>query len=171
MLNFNIDPLSLYHVTRVNIAYKTFDRSIDVDAKKFSDILACFITSCGSTLENFSNELSFYLHQVCEELSDMLHDSLLQVCISAGCVATLHYLLWKVWNSDNVPLQPPKQCIFYHQKNIQKCVSCHNNPVECIFLECGHICMCVDCLKAIPSPRKCPLCQCKINLAVLSLLG
>ena len=39
------------------------------------------------------------------------------------------------------------------------CVVCLTNPRECVLLDCGHICICVDCLEALPSPRECPVCR------------
>ena len=41
----------------------------------------------------------------------------------------------------------------------EPCVVCLTNPRECVLLECGHICICVDCLEAIPSPKECPVCR------------
>ena len=48
-----------------------------------------------------------------------------------------------------------------------KCILCIENKRECVFLDCGHICVCVDCLKSLPFPKTCPICRCKIVQTVL----
>lgn len=49
------------------------------------------------------------------------------------------------------------------------CILCISNRRECVFLDCGHICVCVDCLKALPFPKTCPICRCQIVQTVLLL--
>ena len=44
-------------------------------------------------------------------------------------------------------------------KSVEPCVICLSNPRECVLLDCGHICVCVDCLEALPSPKECPICR------------
>lgn len=39
------------------------------------------------------------------------------------------------------------------------CVVCLTNPRECVVLNCGHVCLCLDCVENIPKPRKCPICR------------
>jgi E3 ubiquitin-protein ligase MUL1 len=41
----------------------------------------------------------------------------------------------------------------------QECVVCLNNPREVILLNCGHICLCIDCVEALPQPMQCPVCR------------
>ncbi|CAG2228295.1 MUL1 [Mytilus edulis] len=41
----------------------------------------------------------------------------------------------------------------------QECVICLTNPREVILLNCGHICVCIDCVQALPRPMKCPVCR------------
>ncbi|XP_063448066.1 mitochondrial E3 ubiquitin protein ligase 1-like [Mytilus trossulus] len=41
----------------------------------------------------------------------------------------------------------------------QECVICLSNPREVILLNCGHICVCIDCVQALPQPMKCPVCR------------
>lgn len=40
----------------------------------------------------------------------------------------------------------------------QNCIICLTNPREVILLDCGHICLCLNCLELLPS-QKCPICQ------------
>jgi E3 ubiquitin-protein ligase MUL1 len=42
------------------------------------------------------------------------------------------------------------------------CVICVTQPREVILLDCGHICMCADCVELLPLPRKCPVCRDRI---------
>lgn len=39
------------------------------------------------------------------------------------------------------------------------CVVCLNNPREVILLNCGHICICAECMIVLPQPLKCPVCR------------
>ncbi|XP_071177370.1 mitochondrial ubiquitin ligase activator of NFKB 1-like [Mytilus edulis] len=41
----------------------------------------------------------------------------------------------------------------------QECVICLSNPREVILLNCGHICVCIDCVQTLPQPMKCPVCR------------
>ena len=53
------------------------------------------------------------------------------------------------------------------QDKRELCILCVSNRRECVFLDCGHICVCVDCLKSLPFPKTCPICRCKIIQTVL----
>ncbi|CAK8694502.1 unnamed protein product [Clavelina lepadiformis] len=53
------------------------------------------------------------------------------------------------------------------QNNDQElCLICLTNPRECVLLDCGHICLCVDCLEALPSPKECPVCRSRVARTV-----
>ncbi|NXO01970.1 MUL1 ligase, partial [Rhinopomastus cyanomelas] len=39
------------------------------------------------------------------------------------------------------------------------CVVCLSNPKACVFLECGHVCSCSQCYRALPEPKTCPICR------------
>ncbi|XP_065552555.1 mitochondrial ubiquitin ligase activator of NFKB 1 [Lathamus discolor] len=39
------------------------------------------------------------------------------------------------------------------------CVICLSNTKSCVFLECGHVCSCNECYRALPEPRRCPICR------------
>ncbi len=40
----------------------------------------------------------------------------------------------------------------------QTCVLCLVNPREIVLLECGHFCLCIDCLDRLPN-KNCPICR------------
>lgn len=44
-------------------------------------------------------------------------------------------------------------------ENEEMCVVCLTNPRECVVLNCGHVCLCLDCVEDLPRPRKCPICR------------
>ncbi|XP_067328944.1 mitochondrial ubiquitin ligase activator of NFKB 1 [Anolis sagrei] len=46
------------------------------------------------------------------------------------------------------------------------CVVCMARERSCAFLECGHVCACLQCYAALPSPPRCPVCRQKITRAV-----
>ncbi|KAM9176186.1 mitochondrial ubiquitin ligase activator of NFKB 1 [Mergus octosetaceus] len=39
------------------------------------------------------------------------------------------------------------------------CVICLSNAKACVFLECGHVCSCNECYRALPDPKACPICR------------
>lgn len=39
------------------------------------------------------------------------------------------------------------------------CLICLSSPRACVFLECGHVCACEKCHRALPRPLRCPLCR------------
>ncbi|XP_056588505.1 mitochondrial ubiquitin ligase activator of NFKB 1 [Triplophysa dalaica] len=46
------------------------------------------------------------------------------------------------------------------------CTICLSNERSCVFLECGHVCTCEQCYRALPEPKKCPICRAKIDRIV-----
>jgi E3 ubiquitin-protein ligase MUL1 len=38
------------------------------------------------------------------------------------------------------------------------CVVCLTNPREVILLDCGHVCLCMDCMEQLPN-KSCPICR------------
>ncbi|CAD5116326.1 unnamed protein product [Dimorphilus gyrociliatus] len=47
------------------------------------------------------------------------------------------------------------------------CTVCLSNPRDLIILECGHVCICVECYEALPSPKLCPVCRSSIARVAL----
>jgi len=41
---------------------------------------------------------------------------------------------------------------------VNSCVVCLTSPREVILLDCGHVCLCMDCLEMMPS-QTCPICR------------
>ncbi|XP_060056895.1 mitochondrial ubiquitin ligase activator of NFKB 1 isoform X2 [Erinaceus europaeus] len=39
------------------------------------------------------------------------------------------------------------------------CVVCLSSFKSCVFLECGHVCSCAECYRALPEPKRCPICR------------
>ncbi|XP_027867367.1 mitochondrial ubiquitin ligase activator of NFKB 1 [Xiphophorus couchianus] len=46
------------------------------------------------------------------------------------------------------------------------CVVCLSRERSFVFLECGHVCACAPCYKALPEPKKCPICRVTIDRVV-----
>ena len=45
------------------------------------------------------------------------------------------------------------------KSNESVCLLCKINQSDCTFLECGHSCACVSCLKSIVGFKNCPICK------------
>ena len=43
------------------------------------------------------------------------------------------------------------------------CIICLDRAREVVLLECGHICLCLDCARSLPHPQKCPVCRASIT--------
>ena len=39
------------------------------------------------------------------------------------------------------------------------CIVCLANPREIVLLDCGHLCLCADCVTQLPEPMLCPICR------------
>ncbi|XP_033825605.1 mitochondrial ubiquitin ligase activator of NFKB 1 [Periophthalmus magnuspinnatus] len=46
------------------------------------------------------------------------------------------------------------------------CTVCLNRERDCVFLECGHVCACLQCYEFLPRPKKCPICRSAIDRVV-----
>ncbi|XP_041860976.1 mitochondrial ubiquitin ligase activator of NFKB 1 [Melanotaenia boesemani] len=46
------------------------------------------------------------------------------------------------------------------------CTVCLSRERSCVFLECGHVCACMQCYEALPEPKKCPICRAAIDRVV-----
>lgn len=46
------------------------------------------------------------------------------------------------------------------------CTICLSQERSCVFLECGHVCACEGCYRALPEPKKCPICRATIDRIV-----
>lgn len=46
------------------------------------------------------------------------------------------------------------------------CSICLRRQCSCVFLECGHVCTCLQCYGALPAPKTCPICRATIARAV-----
>lgn len=46
------------------------------------------------------------------------------------------------------------------------CVICLSSAKSCVFLECGHVCSCSECYRALPEPKRCPICRQAISRVV-----
>ena len=42
---------------------------------------------------------------------------------------------------------------------VMSCVVCLSNPREVVLLDCGHVCLCADCLQQLQQPISCPVCR------------
>jgi len=52
--------------------------------------------------------------------------------------------------------------------NDNSCVVCLTNQREIVLLNCGHICLCAECLEALPVPLKCPVCRQRVERYVVT---
>uniref|UniRef100_A0A1A8MW10 RING-type E3 ubiquitin transferase n=1 Tax=Nothobranchius pienaari TaxID=704102 RepID=A0A1A8MW10_9TELE len=46
------------------------------------------------------------------------------------------------------------------------CTVCLSQERSCVFLECGHVCACIQCYHSLPAPKKCPICRSAIDRMV-----
>ncbi|KAL1250321.1 hypothetical protein QQF64_021326 [Cirrhinus molitorella] len=95
--------------------------------------------------------------------------------------ATLFYLLWRQYvqrkerKKERSLLDEYKK---WQSRRLQElhlaeedlsptsCTICLNRERSCVFLECGHVCACEECYRALPQPKKCPICRATIDRIV-----
>ena len=58
-------------------------------------------------------------------------------------------------NPDHATNDDPDQA---NNQEQNACVVCLTNPREVVLLDCGHVCLCLDCLEQMPS-ETCPICR------------
>ena len=46
------------------------------------------------------------------------------------------------------------------------CTVCLSRERSCVFLDCGHVCACGPCYRALPQPKRCPICRAPIDRVV-----
>lgn len=64
-------------------------------------------------------------------------------------------------HNDRVERQNPE---------LQICVICLTNPRETVLLDCGHVCLCYDCVDMLPTMH-CPICRANITRIVPTFLS
>ena len=95
----------------------------------------------------------------------------LMVCGMLGCVA---YMFWKKYNiylqkRDKIKLEKllqkrraashmPSSAVGSDDNNANLCVVCLERPKEVILLNCGHVCLCTNCVPLL-FDKKCPICR------------
>ncbi|CAB1443046.1 unnamed protein product [Pleuronectes platessa] len=60
------------------------------------------------------------------------------------------------WQADVAGAEAPQDAAEERVEN--PCVICLNQPRNCILLDCGHVCCCHTCQRALPR-RQCPICR------------
>ncbi|XP_059383059.1 mitochondrial ubiquitin ligase activator of NFKB 1-like [Carassius carassius] len=106
---------------------------------------------------------------------------LLTVLFGLTACATLFYLLWRQYvlrkerRKERTLLDEYRK---WQSKRLQElhlaeedfsptsCTVCLNRERSCVFLECGHVCACEECYRALPEPKKCPICRATIDRIV-----
>lgn len=84
------------------------------------------------------------------------------VVVSVGAVIAVRRLrlLWQEYQMRRMRdaiLRQRSQVDIEGLAEIQICTVCLTNPKEVILLNCGHVCVCADCVLKIGS--KCPVCR------------
>ncbi|XP_028850430.1 mitochondrial ubiquitin ligase activator of NFKB 1-like [Denticeps clupeoides] len=46
------------------------------------------------------------------------------------------------------------------------CAVCLSRRRACVFLHCGHVCSCEECYRALPQPKRCPICRAAVDRVV-----
>lgn len=130
----------------------------------------------------------------CYFLSRMDHDSLIRdqesavrlckiltVVFGVAACSTLVYILWKKFSRYRDSKRERRMLDEFNERQRQRiqemgseedsvsptsCTVCLSVERNCIFLECGHVCSCLRCYEALPTPKKCPICRASIARVV-----
>ncbi|KAG9268999.1 mitochondrial ubiquitin ligase activator of NFKB 1 [Astyanax mexicanus] len=105
----------------------------------------------------------------------------LTLLVGLAACTTLIYILWKqyVWRRERRKERGVLEEFKEQQRRRMRelnldedavspstCTVCLARDRSCVFLECGHVCSCEPCYRALPQPRKCPICRANIDRIV-----
>ncbi|XP_073731606.1 mitochondrial ubiquitin ligase activator of NFKB 1 [Misgurnus anguillicaudatus] len=105
----------------------------------------------------------------------------LTVLFGLAACATLFYMLWRQYvlrrdrGKERSMLEEFRKWknrrikelnLAEDDVSLNMCTICLSNERSCVFLECGHVCTCEDCYRALPEPKKCPICRARIDRIV-----
>ncbi|CAF4307618.1 unnamed protein product, partial [Rotaria sp. Silwood2] len=100
------------------------------------------------------------------QLKEILENNFVSI---VGCVEKKE-LLNKVelLYRDRKQQKEPNTSVPSEQSDENLCKVCMNAPIDCVFLNCGHLCTCVNCSQQL---SECPLCRSFIIRAVRVFKG
>ncbi|XP_072304918.1 mitochondrial ubiquitin ligase activator of NFKB 1 [Eucyclogobius newberryi] len=103
------------------------------------------------------------------------------ILFGVATCSTLFYILWKKYTHYRQSKQNRRAIDEFNERQRQRrqeldldesnvsptaCTVCLSQERECVFLECGHVCACLQCYNALPRPKKCPMCRGLIDRVV-----
>ncbi|XP_040049845.2 mitochondrial ubiquitin ligase activator of NFKB 1 [Gasterosteus aculeatus] len=106
---------------------------------------------------------------------------ILTVVFGTAACSTLLYILWKQYHRHRASRKErslleefkEQQKRRMRELNVEEgsvspssCAVCLSRERSCVFLECGHVCACVQCFDVLPEPKKCPICRATIDRVV-----
>uniref|UniRef100_A0A8C6TZT4 RING-type E3 ubiquitin transferase n=1 Tax=Neogobius melanostomus TaxID=47308 RepID=A0A8C6TZT4_9GOBI len=105
----------------------------------------------------------------------------LTIVFGVAACSTLVYILWKKFSrfregkrqrrmleefNEQQRLRGQEMGIEGDAISPTSCTVCLTLERDCIFLECGHVCACMQCYGALPRPKRCPICRAYITRVV-----
>lgn len=106
---------------------------------------------------------------------------ILTIVFGVAACSTLVYILWKKFSRYQESKRARRMLDEFNERQRQRiqemeveedtisptsCTVCLSVERDCIFLECGHVCSCLQCYEALPTPKKCPICRGDISRVV-----
>lgn len=106
---------------------------------------------------------------------------ILTIFFGVAACSTLVYILWKKFSRYQHNKRERRMIEEFNERQRQRlqemdtdensvspssCTVCLTVERNCIFLECGHVCSCIQCYEALPVPKKCPICRAIIQRVV-----
>ncbi|XP_062871342.1 mitochondrial ubiquitin ligase activator of NFKB 1 [Trichomycterus rosablanca] len=128
--------------------------------------------------------LSYFLSRLDHKILLEHHESRarfwrrLTALMGVAACASLIYVLWRryTWHKERKKEREiaekfeelRRRRIEGEEENLSAgaCVVCLSHQRSCVFLECGHVCACWQCYRALATPKKCPMCRATIDRAV-----
>ena len=151
-----------------NINYRLISHCINIKNNK--NILNNVINNSPNILTKFINNYNKLSDDVKELLnySDKLQNT---ICSLQNAIYSLQNKISRLkseYNELHKQLYECKQKLSRAEARAQQitefttepeniCIICMTNPRECAYVNCGHVCACIDCCMAIGD--KCPICR------------
>lgn len=106
---------------------------------------------------------------------------ILTIIFGVAACSTLVYIMWRKFSRYRQNKEQRRMLEEFNERQRQRiqemddegdslspssCTVCLSVERNCVFLECGHVCSCLQCYDALPSPKKCPICRASITRVV-----
>lgn len=135
---------------------REIDNIIETESKRVHKLLICNSNFCRNDfLSKYEIELKSCYNGCCRFCDYLCFDGYtdVEVCVGCNCFQAKHNLK----DCPNFIKQTTSKKTTDHC-DINICKICFEKEINCVLLQCGHLCICFEC-GSLPSVKTCPICR------------